>query len=135
MVADDLQLQSGDQVLDVGCGTGRLAVVFSERVGVTGSVKGIDPATEMIKRSTSRARKRGVPATFQVAFAQELPFADGTFDAVSCTLVLHHVAEDDQPTAVQEMYRVLKPSGRLADRRVSPGSRATTAGPAMASAF
>ena len=58
-VADDLQLQSGDQVLDVGCGTGRLAVVFSERVGATGSVNGIDPATEMIKRSTSRARKRG----------------------------------------------------------------------------
>jgi ubiquinone/menaquinone biosynthesis C-methylase UbiE len=112
-VAEDLQLQSGHQVLDVGCGTGRLAVVFSERVGATGSVNGIDPATEMIKRSTSRARKRGAAATFQVAFAQHLPFADGTFDAVACTLALHHMAEDDQQTAVQEMYRVLKPSGRL----------------------
>jgi ubiquinone/menaquinone biosynthesis C-methylase UbiE len=125
MVADDLQLQSGDHVLDVGCGTGRLVIVLAERVGATGSVNGIDPASEMIKRSTSRARKRGVPATFQVAFAQHLPFADGTFDAVACTLALHHVAEDDQLIAVQEMYRVLKPSGRLliAEFHQGPGRR------------
>ena len=113
MVADDLQLQSGDHVLDVGCGTGRLAIVLAERVGATGSVDGVDPATEMIKRASGRARKRGVPATFQVAFAQDLPFGDRTFDAVTCILALHHVAEDDQLTAVHEMYRVLKPSGRL----------------------
>jgi ubiquinone/menaquinone biosynthesis C-methylase UbiE len=125
MVADDLQLQSGDQVLDVGCGTGRLAIVFSERVGATGSVNGIDPAAEMIKRASNRARKRGVPATFQVAFAQDLPFADATFDAVACTLALHHVAEDDQLTSVQEMYRVLRPSGRLliAEFHQGPGRR------------
>jgi ubiquinone/menaquinone biosynthesis C-methylase UbiE len=131
MVADDLQLRAGDQVLDVGCGTGRLAIVFSERVGATGSVNGIDPAAEMIKRASSRARKSGVPVSFQVAFAQDLPFADGSFDAVACTLALHHVAEDDQLTAVREMYRVLKPSGRLLiaefhqgpERRRRPGPR------------
>jgi ubiquinone/menaquinone biosynthesis C-methylase UbiE len=125
MVADDLQLRAGDQVLDVGCGTGRLAMVFSERVGATGSVSGIDPAAEMIKRASSRARKSGVPVSFQVAFAQDLPFADGSFDAVACTLALHHVAEDDQLTAVREMYRVLKPSGRLliAEFHQGPGRR------------
>jgi ubiquinone/menaquinone biosynthesis C-methylase UbiE len=125
MVADDLQLQSGDRVLDVGCGTGRLAIVFAERVGATGSVDGIDPAAEMIKRASSRARKRGGEVSFQVAFAQDLPFADESFDAVACTLALHHVAEDDQLTAVHEMYRVLKPGGRLliADFHQGPGRR------------
>jgi ubiquinone/menaquinone biosynthesis C-methylase UbiE len=125
MVADDLQLQPGDQVLDVGCGPGRLAIVLSERVGATGSVNGIDPAAEMIKRASSRARKRGAPVTFQSAFAQDLPFAGASFDAVVCTLVLHHVAEDDQLTAVQEMYRVLKPGGRLliAEFHQGPGRR------------
>ena len=125
MVADDLQLRSGDQVLDVGCGTGRLAIVFAERVGSSGSVNGVDPAAEMIKRASSRARKRGVPVSFQVAFAQDLPFADESFEALACTLVLHHVAEDDQLTAVQEMYRVLKPSGRLliAEFHQGPGQR------------
>jgi ubiquinone/menaquinone biosynthesis C-methylase UbiE len=63
MVADDLQLQPGDRVLDVGCGTGRLAIVFAERVAATGAVNGIDAAVEMIKRATGRARRREVPAT------------------------------------------------------------------------
>jgi ubiquinone/menaquinone biosynthesis C-methylase UbiE len=123
MFADDLQLGPGDRVLDVGCGTGRLAMVFAERVGPTGSVDGIDAAVEMIKRATARTRRHGMPVTFQVAFAQELPFSDATFDAVACTLALHHVADDDQLTAVQEMYRVLKPGGRLliAEFRGEPG--------------
>ena len=113
MFADDLGLHGGDRVLDVGCGTGRLAMTFAQRVAPTGSVAGIDAAPEMIKRATSRARKQEVPVAFQVAFAQRLPFPDATFDAVACTLALHHVAEDDQQSAVQEMHRVLKPEGRL----------------------
>jgi ubiquinone/menaquinone biosynthesis C-methylase UbiE len=125
MLADDLQLQPGDRVLDVGCGPGRQAIVFAERVAPTGSVDGIDAAAEMINRARSQTRRRGVPTTFQVAFAQDLPFADDTFDAVACTLALHHVAEDDQPTAVGEMYRVLKPNGRLliAEFHKGPGAR------------
>jgi len=111
--AGDLGLHAGDRVLDVGCGTGRLAMTFAGRVAPTGSVAGIDPAPEMIKRATSRAGKQQVPAAFQVAFAQRLPFPNATFDAVACTLALHHVAEDDQQSAVQEMHRVLKPDGRL----------------------
>ncbi len=113
MFADDLELQAGDRVLDVGCGTGQLAMTFAERVAPTGSVAGIDAAPEMIKRATSQARKQKLPIAFQVAFAQRLPFPNGSFHAVACTLVLHHVAEDDRQSAVQEMHRVLKPGGRL----------------------
>ena len=125
MLANDLQLQPGDRVLDVGCGPGRLAMVFAERVAPTGSVEGIDAAAEMINRARSQTRRRRVSATFQVAFAQDLPFENDTFDAVACTLALHHVAEDDQPTAVGEMYRVLKPNGRLliAEFHKGPGAR------------
>jgi ubiquinone/menaquinone biosynthesis C-methylase UbiE len=111
--ADDLQLKPGDHVLDVGCGPGRLATVFAQRVAPSGSVDGIDPSPEMINRAIARVRKHGVPARFEVAYAQQLPFADNAFDAVACTLALHHVADDDRQTAVAEMYRVLKPGGRL----------------------
>jgi len=111
--ADDLQLTPGDHVLDVGCGPGRLTTVFAQRVAPSGSVDGIDPSPEMISRAAARARKHGVQASFQVAYAQQLPFADDAFDAVACTLALHHVAENDRRTAVAEMYRVLKPGGRL----------------------
>jgi ubiquinone/menaquinone biosynthesis C-methylase UbiE len=125
MLADDLELRPGDRVLDVGCGPGRLARVLAERVAPTGSVDGIDAAVEMINRASRQARKRGVAITFQVAFAQDLPFPDATFDAVACTLALHHVAEDDQRTAIEEMYRVLKPGGRLliAEFHTGPGRR------------
>jgi ubiquinone/menaquinone biosynthesis C-methylase UbiE len=125
MLADDLQVQPGNRVLDVGCGPGRLAIVLAERVAPTGSVDGVDAAVEMINRASNRARRRGGPARFQVGFAQDLPFADATFDAIACTLALHHVAEDHQQTAVEEMYRVLKPNGRLliAEFHKGPGRR------------
>jgi ubiquinone/menaquinone biosynthesis C-methylase UbiE len=124
-IADDLALQPGDHVLDVGCGPGRLARVFAERVAPTGSVTGIDPSQQMINRATAQAGKHGVPVRFQVGYAQSLPFPDAMFDAVACTLALHHVAEDDQQTAVAEMYRVLKPGGRLliAEFQKGPGLR------------
>ena len=94
MLADDLQLQPGDQVLDGlrGPAASRWSSqsVWELPARSTASIQ----QPEMIKRASSRARKRGLPATFQVAFAQDPPFADGTFDAVACTLALHHVAED-----------------------------------------
>jgi ubiquinone/menaquinone biosynthesis C-methylase UbiE len=125
VLADDLELRPGDRVLDVGCGPGRLSCVFAEQIAPTGAVDGIDASVEMIKRARSHARKRRVAVTFQVAFAQDLPFPDATFDAVGCTLALHHVAQDDQRIAVEEMYRVLKPGGRLliAEFHKGPGRR------------
>ena len=122
---EQLQLRPGDRMLDVGCGPGRLALLAAARVAPTGSVDGIDPAREMIDRATARARRKNLPVAFRVGRAQQLPFADGQFDAVSATLVLHHVAADGRTAAVQEMFRVLKPGGRLliADFRSSPPRR------------
>jgi ubiquinone/menaquinone biosynthesis C-methylase UbiE len=129
VLADDLELRPGDRVLDVGCGPGRLARVFAERVAPTGEVVGIDAAVEMINRASSQARRRRAAATFQVGFAQDLPFPDASFDAVGCTLALHHVAENDQQTAVEEMYRVLKPGGRLLIAEFHKGTGRRHVGP------
>ncbi len=106
-------LAPGESVLDVGCGTGSLALAAASRVGSAGSVHGVDAATEMVTRAKSKAEHSPVPVTFQVAPAQNLPFDTHSFDVVFCTLVLHHLPENALARAAAEMRRVLKPGGRL----------------------
>src|SRR5215212_8364213 len=80
----------GDTVLDVGCGTGTLAIAAKRRVGTTGTVRGIDASPEMIELARRKAAKAGADITFQAAVVEALPFPDGHFDAVLSTLMLHH---------------------------------------------
>ena len=103
-------VNSGDRVLDVGCGPGYLVRRISLVVGPTGHVHGADPSPDVIEYAT-----RTAPAntTFQLARAEQLPYPDETFDVVFCTLALHHIRPDHRPAALQEMYRVLRPSGTL----------------------
>jgi SAM-dependent methyltransferase len=103
---------AGEAVLDVGCGTGTLALAAGRRVGASGSVNGIDASEEMIDRARAKSARRGQPVTFGVAAAQALPFADATFDVVLCSLAVHHLPEDARAGALAEMRRVLKPEGR-----------------------
>jgi len=110
---DLLDLQPGQRVLDVGSGTGRLALAVADRVAPGGSVDGVDAAREMVARAEENNRRRRRPVTFTTARAQQLPFPDASFDVVTCTLALHHVAPDDRGAAVVEMHRVLRPGGRV----------------------
>jgi ubiquinone/menaquinone biosynthesis C-methylase UbiE len=107
------RLQPGERVLDVGCGTGSLAIVARRAVGAAGSVAGIDPSPEMIGRAQGKARRAKLAIDFRQAPAQALPFADGSFDVVTSTLVLHQLPPADLHAAVREMVRVLRPGGRL----------------------
>ena len=106
-------LKPGELVLDVGCGTGGLAIAAKSRVGPTGAVHGVDPSPEMVARAEKKARKAGVAVVFKEAFAQSLPFPDGQFDAVLSTLMLHHLPPKARREFAAEVRRVLKPGGRV----------------------
>jgi ubiquinone/menaquinone biosynthesis C-methylase UbiE len=107
-LVERLGIGEGARVLDVGCGTGRLAHWIAERVGSNGAAIGIDPVEERIHF----ARSRGSRATFEVGRAEDLrAFDDASFDAVCMSSVLHWVA--DKPKAFAEARRVLRPGGRL----------------------
>ena len=107
------RLQPGETVLDVGCGTGSLAITAKMQVGPAGKVYGIDASPEMLARARKKARKAGVEVTFEQAPAQALPFPDGHFDAVLSTVMLHHLPRIGRAECAREMRRVLKPGGRV----------------------
>lgn len=107
------RLDAGDTVLDVGCGTGTLAMAVKKRVGSAGAVFGIDASPAMVARATRKSARAGVDVTFTNAFAEELPFPDARFDAVLGTLMLHHLPRQVRRRCAAEIRRVLKPRGRL----------------------
>jgi ubiquinone/menaquinone biosynthesis C-methylase UbiE len=105
-------LQPGESVLDVGCGTGSLAIAAKRQVGLAGTVCGLDASPEMIARAEKKARKAGVGAAFKNAFAQSLPYPDAQFDVVLTTVMLHHLPKKARAELAAEIRRVLKPGGR-----------------------
>ncbi|MDH5675164.1 MAG: methyltransferase domain-containing protein [Myxococcales bacterium] len=110
---DAAGIRSGQRVLDVGCGTGTLALAAAEAVGSRGEVIGIDPSAEMIARARAKAATRGLPARFELAAAERLPFDDGKFDVALGSLMFHHLPQPLQRAALLELQRVLAPGGQL----------------------
>jgi ubiquinone/menaquinone biosynthesis C-methylase UbiE len=96
MIADLIRYQPGEKVLDVGCGTGSLALVAKERVGELGSVHGIDPGPRQIARARSKAARRGLSVDFRLGVIERLPFPDQTFDLIQSTFMVDHVPSDLQ---------------------------------------
>jgi ubiquinone/menaquinone biosynthesis C-methylase UbiE len=106
-------LRTGEAVLDVGCGTGSLAIAAKRQVGASGTVCGLDASPEMIARAVKKAKKAGVEVGFKQAFAQSLPVPDAQFDVVLSTIMLHHLPKKARGELAAEIRRVLKPFGRV----------------------
>lgn len=107
------RLQPGETVLDVGCGTGTLALEVARCVGQAGRVVGIDPSAVQIARAQAKVARTGLPVDFQTAAIEHLPFADQTVDVVVSTLMMHHLPAPLKRQGLAEVARVLKPGGRL----------------------
>lgn len=106
-------IQPGERVLDVGCGTGTLALAARRLAGDTGYVAGIDPSAEQIARARAKAARRRLPVAFEIAVIERLPFSDRSFDVVLSTLMMHHLPASLKRQGLAEIARVLKPGGRL----------------------
>lgn len=104
-------LQSGEVVVDIGCGTGAAARFAAERVGPAGRVIGIDVNGGMIEVAKSRGLAQGAPIDWYEKSAYDLPLADQSADIALCAQTLQFL--DNRPQALAEMYRVLKPGGRV----------------------
>jgi ubiquinone/menaquinone biosynthesis C-methylase UbiE len=111
--------QPGERVLDIGCGSGYFSRRIAPVVGAGGTVVGIDPSQPMLDYATRHA-----PANcgFQAAGAQDLPFADASFDLAVSSLAFHHIPVERRADAVREIFRVLRPGGRALIADVRPPS-------------
>ena len=113
MTIDLAGVKSGDRVLEVGCGTGAVALAAKRRAGSTGDVHGIDPSPEMIAAARRKAHHAHAEVDFRLGVVESLPFPDGSFDVVLSSLMMHHLPTDLKRPALAEIRRVLKPGGQL----------------------
>lgn len=103
----------GLRLLDYGCGAGDLMRVLAE-LGARGSFTGCDVSSGMLAEAERRwPRRLGPPPALTRQDGARTPFADGRFDVVMISAVLHHVPPADRPAVYAELGRVLKPGGRL----------------------
>jgi demethylmenaquinone methyltransferase / 2-methoxy-6-polyprenyl-1,4-benzoquinol methylase len=106
------RLSPGQRVLDIGAGTGALAVQAARRVGPSGSVDGIDLSDAML--AAAARRRAGAPVTWTRASAARLPFPDSRFDSVVSSFVWRNLVEGGVAReALREAFRVLKPGGQV----------------------
>jgi ubiquinone/menaquinone biosynthesis C-methylase UbiE len=103
-------LRPGLRVLDVACGTGLVARLAAEAVGVSGRVTALDLNPGMLAVASELPAVEGAPIEWVEGNAQALPFAEATFDVVCCQLGLQFFP--DREGALREMRRVLVPGGR-----------------------
>lgn len=105
-------VREGEAVLDVGSGAGTDALVAAMMVGTSGTVAGIELVPEMLAKAKEGLASTDLTnVTFSEASAEQLPFPDAHFDVVTSNGVLNLVV--DKAKALQEVFRVLKPGGRL----------------------
>ena len=104
------QIQSGQQVLDLGCGTATLTVMIKQ-AQKGAQVTGLDADFDALKIGQAKAEKAEVVLTLDHGMAYALPYPDVSFDRVLSSLMFHHLTSKDKMRTMREVHRVLRPGG------------------------
>ena len=109
---DQARLEDGLDVLDLGAGSGTLAIWAKERVpGVR--IRGLDGDPAILRQATRKAAGADVEIPFDEGMSYELPYEDQSFDRVLSSLFFHHLVPRDKERTIAEVVRVLRPGGEL----------------------
>jgi ubiquinone/menaquinone biosynthesis C-methylase UbiE len=110
-IVNAVEIKDDYKVLDIGCGTGVFLELLKEKYPKT-SVVGIDPDKQALSIATKRLSKYQ-DVRLVNGFAEALPLDNQSADVVFSTLAFHHMPTDIKQKSINEIYRVLKPSGKL----------------------
>ncbi len=109
---DQAGIRAGHRVLDIGCGTGTLAILV-KRLHPEAEVVGLDPDPKALARARRKAEAAGVAIRFDEGFANELPYPDASFGRVFSSLMFHHLEREAKLATLRELRRVIAPGGSL----------------------
>jgi ubiquinone/menaquinone biosynthesis C-methylase UbiE len=107
---EQANIQPNQRVLDIGCGTGTMAVLLKRKYA-TAQIVGLDPDPKALRRAQKKVRRAGVAVQLDEGFADELPYEESTFNRVLSSFMFHHLEEQDREKMLREVLRVLKPGG------------------------
>jgi ubiquinone/menaquinone biosynthesis C-methylase UbiE len=110
---DLLELQSGDRVLDVCCGSGASAIAAAMKVGNHGSVLGVDIAESLLELGRNKSQQQGLTnIEFRCDDVMDLGLPDESFDGIVCVFGIFFIP--DMQDAIAKLWRMLRPGGKLA---------------------
>ena len=105
-------LRPDEHVVDIGCGTGTLALMAKQKAPQA-LVFGVDADTQALQIAKNKTLKAKQNITYIQSLANEMEFANSTFDCVFSSLFFHHLLWRDKLSVGLEIYRILKPGGRF----------------------
>jgi ubiquinone/menaquinone biosynthesis C-methylase UbiE len=105
-------VRGGQSVLDLGCGTGTLAVMV-KLAQPEAEMVGLDGDANVLRIARAKADRAGVNLLLHLGMAYEIPYQDGYFDRVLSSLMLHHLTAGDKQRTLAEAFRVLRSGGEL----------------------
>lgn len=103
-------IQAGQKILDIGCGTGTLSVSVQKQYPDI-EIIGIDPDRKALSLAHKKTQKAGTSIQFDQGFSDQLPYPDKSFDRIFSTFMFHHLKETEKQKTLLEVRRVLKPEG------------------------